>query len=276
MRGYAGVDKYLYNGKELQEDLGLQWYDYGFRFYDAAIGRFFSIDPLSESNIIQSPFVYAANNPVNLIDFLGLDDVDPDEEDDDEPPRGDSMYALWLEENGLEDTDANFNVFLGYLMSLNSSDRQGEKEDGGKVDNNDNEGCCHPDKAWEAFVQAFIPFGSEIYPLDDDDPRLNVIYAPMPDLPIGPGGGKLTLKTIKYLLVKDKGVWKWAINGRAASQETLKRLGLNKPTINTVRGKKIITKEFEQTVSGVPNSTGPKSFWGKVKESIAIFGQLFQ
>ena len=36
----APENKYQYNGKELNEDLGLNWYNYGFRYYDAAIGRF--------------------------------------------------------------------------------------------------------------------------------------------------------------------------------------------------------------------------------------------
>src|SRR5690606_32548141 len=39
---------YKYNGKEWQDELGLDWYDYGWRNYDPALGRWMNIDPLSE------------------------------------------------------------------------------------------------------------------------------------------------------------------------------------------------------------------------------------
>ena len=47
-----------YNGKELQMEAKLEWYDYGARFYDAAIGRFHTLDPLAEKYSFQSPYVY--------------------------------------------------------------------------------------------------------------------------------------------------------------------------------------------------------------------------
>ena len=67
-----GTDRFKYNGKEMQEDLGLHWYDYGARFYDVQLGRFHSSDPLAEEYSFQSPFVYAANNPVRFIDWMGM------------------------------------------------------------------------------------------------------------------------------------------------------------------------------------------------------------
>ncbi|EFK59645.1 RHS repeat-associated core domain-containing protein [Sphingobacterium spiritivorum] len=69
-------NKYLYNGKELQEETGL--YDYGFRMYDPAIGRWHAADPLSDNHYGLSPYNYVMNNPLSYIDPLGLDTIDID------------------------------------------------------------------------------------------------------------------------------------------------------------------------------------------------------
>ncbi len=106
---YAGggtpENKYLYNGKELVDDEGIDWYDYGWRMYDAALGRWHVIDALSEIDYSFSPYSYAHNNPINSYDAMGLK-VEYLYEDD--------------EIIGYEITDDDILSYYGYLEDINN------------------------------------------------------------------------------------------------------------------------------------------------------------
>ncbi len=71
-------NKYKYNGKEEQEMPG-KWLDYGARFYDTQLGRWHSVDPMTEKYESNSPYQYCLNNPITLIDPFGLDVVNAHE-----------------------------------------------------------------------------------------------------------------------------------------------------------------------------------------------------
>jgi RHS repeat-associated protein len=64
-------NNYLYNGKELQDELALNILDYGWRTYDPTIARFTAIDAFSDKYFSMTPYQYGANNPIKYVDVNG-------------------------------------------------------------------------------------------------------------------------------------------------------------------------------------------------------------
>ena len=79
MDNVALDNKYQYNGKEFNDDLGLNWNDYGARWYDASLGRWESVDPLAEKYASWSGYNYCFNNSILFLDPDGMssEKVDP-------------------------------------------------------------------------------------------------------------------------------------------------------------------------------------------------------
>ncbi|WP_333694373.1 RHS repeat domain-containing protein [Flavobacterium sp.] len=87
--------QYKFNGKEWQDELGLNVTAMDFRQYDSAIGRFTSIDVLSEIFQDITPYNFVLNNPNVFSDPTGLCPDCPD-------PKNAKQGDVFTIENGSE------------------------------------------------------------------------------------------------------------------------------------------------------------------------------
>ena len=70
--GNSVAQKFGFGGKELSEELGINWHDFDARNYDASLGRWMNIDPLAELMTRHSPYNFAFDNPIYFIDPDGM------------------------------------------------------------------------------------------------------------------------------------------------------------------------------------------------------------
>ena len=72
------VYRYGFNGKEVDSEGmggGSSTYDYGFRIYNAQLGKFLSVDPLTASYPWYTPYQFAGNKPIIAVDLDGLEEL---------------------------------------------------------------------------------------------------------------------------------------------------------------------------------------------------------
>jgi RHS repeat-associated protein len=111
---YSSVNSHLYNGKELQTELALNWNDYGFRMYDPAIGRWHVKEPLADQMPGISTYAYAYNNPINFVDHFGLAAG---------PPKPSYMQPIYNQD---ADADGDGFVLPSEQWSYNSYQQEGQ------------------------------------------------------------------------------------------------------------------------------------------------------
>lgn len=64
--------RFGFNGKEKDQDFQNN-YDYGFRIYNPSIAKFLSVDPLTKSYPMLTPYQFASNTPIQAVDLDGLE-----------------------------------------------------------------------------------------------------------------------------------------------------------------------------------------------------------
>ena len=62
-----------FQGQELHDELGLNWIEFKYRFYNPALARFHNIDPLAQEYAYQSPYNFSENRVIDGVELEGAE-----------------------------------------------------------------------------------------------------------------------------------------------------------------------------------------------------------
>jgi len=139
--------RYGFNGKEKDDEVKGDGNHIVFeaRIYDPRLGLFHSMDPLANKYPFQSPYEFAANNPIALIDILGMGPGDPLEHT---VKKGDNLtkiskkYGVSIKDimsmNGISEENKN-KLSIGQVLAVNPE---------ANFSNNPRGGYQNPDNAF--------------------------------------------------------------------------------------------------------------------------------
>ncbi|NOU60119.1 DUF6443 domain-containing protein [Marinifilum caeruleilacunae] len=121
----ASTNKYLFNGKELQEET--EWLDFHARMYDGTIVRTTTPDPHLEGYYSESPYSLFGNNPINNIDPTGMDWYRYIDEDGNNhyTYRDGSDETIEVDDNTYSNIGANVSIQLGEGYYFNAFQNYG-------------------------------------------------------------------------------------------------------------------------------------------------------
>jgi RHS repeat-associated protein len=103
--------RYKYNGKELDEEKGLDWLAYGARYYDPEIGRWHVVDPVDQ---FWSGYAYGPNSPSNGTDYFGMTWY----------LNHETGEKVWLNDGIIWDRDSDVQGYLGGTVYGNMPTQQ--------------------------------------------------------------------------------------------------------------------------------------------------------
>jgi RHS repeat-associated protein len=108
--------RYKYTGKERDVE---SLYDYfGARYYDSRIGRWFSVDPHFEDYISWSPYHFAADNPIKVVELDGMDYYYTTEGKYLGQDNRETQYVYAVSNDSWSGTDGNYIVLESGLTQL--------------------------------------------------------------------------------------------------------------------------------------------------------------